>query len=145
MSQRHPAQNQNMMLVTTVTLKRAPIFADPVCAREAVEALYFTQQRHPFFIYGFVIMSDHCHLLLNVCEESDISNVMRDYKRRVSFQVARGPVWQPRFNLVIPKDPGLALSYIHQNPVRKKLCDNPEEYIWSSASGRWDTKEWECW
>ncbi|MFA5800183.1 MAG: hypothetical protein WC840_04455 [Candidatus Peribacteraceae bacterium] len=48
MSQHHPAQNQNMMLVTTVTLKRASIFADPVCAREAVEALYFTQQRHPY-------------------------------------------------------------------------------------------------
>ena len=133
-----------MMLVTTNTLNRRPIFADPACAREAVEALYFIQERFPFFLYGFVIMPDHCHLLVHVRQESGISEIVRDYKRRVAFSIGRGPIWQSRFHLVIPEDPGAALTYIHQNPVRKNLCAAAEEYPWSSACRRWDTKEWEC-
>lgn len=143
MFQRHPIQHQHMMFVTTNTLQRIPIFADPACARAAVEALYFTQERHPFFLYGFVVMPDHCHLLLHVREESGISTVMRDYKRRVAFSIGRGPIWQSRFHLEIPKDAKATLEYIHQNPVRKQLCALPEVYPWSSACGKWDTKEWE--
>lgn len=131
------------MFVTTNVEKRQKIFFDPACARVAVEALYFIQERYPFFIYGFVIMPDHCHFLLYVSAESGISRIMRDYKRSVAFSIARGPMWQSRFHLVIPKNPGATLQYIHQNPVRAGLCTRPEDYPWSSASGKWDTKDWE--
>lgn len=143
MFQRHPVQNQRMMFVTTNTLDRVPVFSDSACARSAVEALYFIQERHPFFLYGFVIMPDHCHLLVNVVAESGISPFMRDYKRRVSFLIGKGPIWQSRFHLEFPKDCSATLTYIHQNPLRKGLCTRAEDYPWSSASGKWDTKDWE--
>ena len=30
------------------------------------------------------------------------------------------------------------LQYIHENPVKAGLCDRPEAYPWSSASGMWE-------
>lgn len=137
MFQRHPLQNLEPMLITTNTVKRMPVFSDPACAREAVESLYRVQCFQPFFLFGFVIMPDHCHFLLTIPERSSISRVMHAYKRAVSFEIGR-PIWQSRFHLKVVKDISAVLSYIHLNPCRKNLCDIPEHYPWSSASGRWD-------
>ncbi|TSC59229.1 MAG: putative transposase [Candidatus Peregrinibacteria bacterium Greene0416_19] len=143
MSQRHPTQNDCVMFVTTNVARRLPLFADPACAREAVETLYRVQAMYPFFLFGFVIMPDHCHLLLKVPPPAEISSIIGSYKRAVSHNLVRGPIWQPRFHMKIPGDCYAALRYIHLNSVRAKLTENPEEYLWSSASGRWDVQSLE--
>lgn len=131
------------MLVTTNTKNREKIFIDPVYAYIALESIYRTQERQPFFLYGFVIMPDHCHLLIRVPEEGAISRVMYAYKRSVSFELGKGPIWQPRFHSKIAENPSGALHYIHWNPVKAKLCEMPENYPWSSAYGKWDVMELE--
>jgi putative transposase len=138
MTQRHPDQSQRLMFVTTNIKDRIPLFRDSAYAREAVEALYRIQLWNPFFLFGFVIMPDHCHFLMNVPETSGISKVMHMYKRSVSFAFNRGPIWQARFNIMFPRKPWEALQYIHQNPVEAGLCERSEDYMWSSACGRWD-------
>jgi putative transposase len=35
--------------------------------------------------------------------------------------------WEPRYIWEL-------IDYIHQNPVRRGLCERPEEWVWSSAS-----------
>lgn len=125
------------MFVTTNTLKRKPIFRDPAFAREAVDNLYRVQKQHPFHLFGFVIMPDHCHFLLYVPAPESISRIMRMYKLGVVFSIGLGPIWQSRFHLVIPKSSASTLKYIHQNPVETGLVTSPEEYPWSSASGKW--------
>ncbi len=127
-----------LMLVTAVTQNRVPHFRDPTYAREAVEHLYRVQERQPFFLYSFVIMWDHCHVLLHVPAPGSVSHVMRSYKMGLAFNMGRGPLWQPRFHIRCPDDAGAAIRYIHQNPVRKGWVEQPEHYPWSSASGRWD-------
>ena len=49
MFQRHPIQNEALMLITTNTQHRRKVFADSAYAKEAVDSLYRTQQLHPFF------------------------------------------------------------------------------------------------
>lgn len=127
------------MLVTTNTFQRNPIFRNETYAREAIEHLYRVQANYLFFLYGFVIMPDHCHFLMNVPAPGSISKVMNVYKSGLKFQLDLARVWQPRFHIVIPEKPWKALEYIHLNPVRKNLCERPEDYPWSSASGKWDT------
>lgn len=141
MTQRHPIRNGEIMLVTTATYRRHPFFADPVLAREAVEHLYRVQDRMPFSLFGFVIMPDHCHFLLQVPEPESVSSLLRTYKMGLSFQVGIAPLWQPRFHIRLVEDPSAALSYIHLNPMRAGLCVIPEAYPWSSASGKWDVAE----
>ena len=140
MSQRHHTQNQHMMLVTTNTENRVDYFLRPPHAREAVECLYRIQHYNPFFLYAFVVMPDHCHFLLHVPEHGSVSRTMYMYKRAVSFAIGK-PEWQGRFHLVIPRSVERTIGYIHSNPVRAGLCKSPQDYAWSSASGRWDVAE----
>jgi hypothetical protein len=58
----------------------------------------------------------------------------------VSFEIGK-QVWQSRFHLELVQGCERVIHYIHNNPVREKLCCVPEEYPWSSASGRWDIHE----
>jgi len=138
MTQRHFTQNDATMLVTTNTYKRKRIFLDPALAHEAIEQIYRVQHIELFFIYGFVIMPDHCHFLMRVPAPGTISSVMRRYKMGLSFQTGISPLWQPRFHLRIPQDRIKALEYIHCNPIKAGLSITSDEYPWSSASGKWD-------
>lgn len=141
MSQRHPTQNEVMMLVTTNTLNRKPIFSNDAYAREAIECLYRVQNQHPFLLYGFVIMLDHCHLLMQILEPGKISNTISAFKSGLAHDLGIGPIWQRRFDNRIVKNAYRALKYIHMNPVKADLVEKPEDYPWSSASGRWDVTE----
>jgi putative transposase len=141
MWQRHPIQNEHVMFITTNVQHKAPLFSDSPAAKIAVETLYSIQDHYPFFLYGFVIMPDHCHLLLQVPEHGSVSKMIGVYKRAVTFNLGQGPVWQSRFHLIIPSKAHSCLDYIHMNPVKAGLCEKPEDYPWSSASGRWDVME----
>jgi len=141
MSQRHPIQGDELMFITTNLKDNLFLFSDPAAARIAVETLYSKQEIRPFYIYGFVIMPTHCHFLLRVPINGSISKIMHAYKRGVSFSLGQGIIWQPRFFIKIPSDFKRVLHYIHWNPVDAGLCEKPEDYPWSSASGKWDITE----
>jgi len=125
------------MFITNM-LSRKALFADAAYACEAVQHLYRVQLIHPFFLFGFVIMPDHCHFLVNVLQPGSVSKVMNVYKSGLTFQIGRKKIWQPRFHLVIPQQPWKVLDYIHMNPVKKGLAGKPDQYLWSSACGKWD-------
>src|SRR3990167_8812446 len=138
MTQRHPIQNNEPLLVTTVVKDREHLFSNSAFAREAVEALYRTQERYPFFLYGFVIMPDHIHLLLKAIAPMTVSLIMNRYKTCSSRCIGMGPIWQRRFHIRTIQDCSPVLDYIHNNPCVKGLCEIPESYRWSSACGEWD-------
>jgi putative transposase len=138
MSQLHPVQSDSLFFVTTNCRNRACFFTHPTYAREAVDALYRVQEQYPFFLHGFVVMPDHCHLLLFVDTYQSISSIIGRFKMSVSFGIGIGPIWQRRFYMHTPENASATLHYIHQNPVRAGLADRAEDYPWSSASGKWD-------
>lgn len=138
MSQRHPIQNDVTMFVTTNTHNRCPFFAQATLAREAVDCLYRVQTLHPFFLYGFVIMPDHCHFLLRVPAPQTVSSIIGSYKSGLTFDCGIPHLWQARFHMETPKDIRETLRYIHLNPVRRGIVEDPALYPWSSASGTWD-------
>jgi putative transposase len=143
MFQRHPIQNSALMFITTNVAGRKRVFSNPAYARQAIETLYKTQNIYPFLLFGFVIMPDHCHFLLNESAPATISNLMKSFKIGVGYDTGLGAMWQSRFHLSLPDNSGKVLSYIHLNPVRAGLVENPEDYPWSSASGDWDVSEFE--
>ncbi|MDP7247644.1 MAG: transposase [Candidatus Peribacteraceae bacterium] len=138
MTQRHETQNEFTMFVTTNTYKRNPFFLNDSHAHEAIEQIYRVQERMPFILYGFVIMPDHCHFLLNVPEPGSVSSVIRMYKMGLSFQIGISPLWQKRFYNKVINNTAKTLRYIHNNPVKAGICENQDKYKWSSASGKWD-------
>ena len=133
------------MLITTNVRQRRKVFLNPSYAFEAIDLLYRVQALHPFFLYGFVIMPDHCHLLLRIPEPGQISMLMNRYKMGVSHSIGIGPIWQARFHVRIPSSGQAALQYIHQNPANAGLVSDATLYPWSSATGRWDVTDLGVW
>jgi REP element-mobilizing transposase RayT len=104
--------------------------------------VYRVQEIYPFFLYAFVVMPDHCHLLLRTSEAQSLSTIMRVYKGGVAHNIGKGPIWQSRFDAkIIRRNPHAVIAYIHQNPVKAGLVRTAEEYRWSSASRKWDVAD----
>ena len=99
------------------------------------------QQRMNFKIYGFVIMDNHAHWLMQVQAKYGLSGVMqkvllsfgRYYREENRFV---GHFWQDRYKSVsITTDHVMkeVLNYVHENPVKARIVNRCEEYPYSSA------------
>jgi putative transposase len=114
-------------------------------------------------IYGYVIMPNHIHLIVQCQPEHPLMDVMRDFKKFTSKQIiaqlttdgndraldylrsaVRRPgkqayaVWEDEYRAKDVTSPDFLwqkLEYIHNNPVQPRwhLVETPEEYGWSSA------------
>jgi putative transposase len=109
------------------------------------------------YVYGFVIMPNHFHLIWQMVGDYKRANVQRDFLKYTSQQILKAmrsekskllgellvnakdrkyQVWE-RNSLSVPlwtpKVFEQKLDYIHHNPVRAGLCKFPEEYKYSSA------------
>lgn len=92
-----------------------------------------------FFLYAYVVMPDHLHLLL-APHNQNLTRLMRDIKSQSAFQIAkqrgtRGALWQERyFDNIMRRVRHFwqKVEYIHQNPVRAELTKDPAAWKWSS-------------
>ena len=91
-------------------------------------------------VWAYCLMPNHVHLVL-VPESEDglravLGNAHRRYTRRINFREGwRGHLWQERFHS-FPMDERYlqaTVRYVERNPVAAKLCQQPEEWPWSSA------------
>jgi len=91
-------------------------------------------------IYAYCLMTNHVHLFLKEKEIGDIKKIMhkllttyvvwfnRKYQRSGSLVGNRyksEPIESDKYYFAL-------VRYIHQNPIRAKICKLPEEYKWSS-------------
>jgi len=115
-------------------------------------------------VYGYVIMPEHVHLLLSEPERGLLADALKSLKQGVSRRLVAGaPVkpaltgdfpehfWQKRyydFNIRNYRQFVEKLRYIHRNPVKRGLCERPEDWHWSSflqySTGREGRVEIEC-
>ena len=91
-------------------------------------------------VHGYILMTNHVHLLMTPEEENGISKLMqslgRYYVRYINKTYARtGTLWEGRYkaSLIDSEKYFLAVSrYIELNPVRAGMVKYPEDYPWSS-------------
>jgi REP element-mobilizing transposase RayT len=92
-----------------------------------------------FQLLAFVIMDNHFHLLIKTNKAPistimfNLDNVLSKFLNRVLNRT--GHVFQGRYGCeLVESDAYLIwlLRYIHRNPVRAKICENVEQYRWSS-------------
>lgn len=99
------------------------------------------KERYEFKLYGYCLMSNHVHL---VVESDELSKVMHginlSYAQYFRYRYKGiGHFWQDRFKSpVIQKDEYMinCISYVEYNPVRAKIVSRPESYPWSSYKSR---------
>jgi putative transposase len=101
------------------------------------ETLEELRQRHEFYLFGYVIMPDHIHLLLSEPKKQTLATTLSVLKGETSKQLkgSRQQFWQVRyfdFNIFTQKKFVEKLRYIHRNPVEEGLVEKPEDWPWSS-------------
>lgn len=94
-------------------------------------------------LYAVVVMPDHAHLLLSPRRNPEkwpypLVDILQCLKSTTAHRINKllhrsGPVWQDEsFDHVLRTEERLKekCEYIRQNPVRRGLVKNPEDYKW---------------
>ncbi len=105
-----------------------------------LEVLKEARSKYPCFIYGYCLMPNHFHLLIQPKAKHNISMLIKflgaKYVRYINKIYKRsGTLWEGRFksSLVDKERYFLAcLRYIELNPVRAGIVNSPGLYQWSS-------------
>ena len=139
--------------------KQQPFLKNKLICMFIIEAIIKAKEKHNFHIWAYVIMPEHIHLLIYPLEEDySISEILRSIKQPVSQRVigyfkkncpdklklfGSGRedepyhFWMPGGgydrNVTSKKVLAYTVDYIHNNPVRRGLVGNPEDWEWSSA------------
>ena len=115
------------------------IFTDDVDRNKFLQLLQKMVTSHKVFLFSYVLMDTHFHLLLKT-EEANLSQAMQflnsSYAHWFNIRhVRKGHLFQDRYKSHLVLNSlylyGVA-SYISLNPVEAGLVDSPEKYPWSS-------------
>ena len=106
-----------------------------------IETLGKYQERFGFKLYGFVVMDNHVHLLIQIQGAKNLSLLMQKIllsfgKRYRKDNAFVGHFWQGRFIAQsIISDLALleVINYVHNNPVKANMVGSAEAYLYSSA------------
>ena len=144
-------QSQQSHFVTFSCYRRLRLLDTPAMRDLVVAALEQTRRRFSLCVYGFVIMPEHVHLLVSEPNRGLLANTIQSLKIAASkrsaqvreFDGKQAPLWYKRYydrNIRTYSDFLEKLRYIHLNPVKRGLCEHPDEWEWSSfrhyATGR---------
>ncbi len=118
--------------------RRKPKFGDQSSRSVFEESLERVRQDYGMFIFGYVVMPEHVHLLASEPEFSDLAHAVQSLKQSVARRLALRagePFWQARyydFNVFSQRKFVEKLRYIHRNPVVRGLVEKPDDWRWSS-------------
>jgi putative transposase len=93
--------------------------------------------RHGFFVFGYVLMPNHVHLLLSEPQHHLLADTLRALKTKTSKSLKQDlpHFCQRRYydrNIITQPEFVEKLRYIHRNPVAQGLVEQPEAWPWSS-------------
>jgi putative transposase len=148
--------------LTFSCFQRQPFLTKDRSRQWFVEAVDRAREKLPFHVWAYVIMPEHVHLLVWPTEaQYEISDVLNSIKQSVAKRaliyvrrhaptfLSRMEDRQPngdvhyRFwqrgggydrNVFEPNAACEQITYFHNNPLRRELCDKPEDWFWSSAA-----------
>jgi REP-associated tyrosine transposase len=144
--------------ITFSCYRRQPLLTKHGAARMFEQALEEARIKYGFFVFGYVVMPEHVHLLVSEPERATLATAIKAIKQSVARrQVNLGSqqthphnqkkvvwgtqkqgtqhFWQPRyydFNVFTDDKRVEKLQYMHHNPVKRGLVELPEQWPWSS-------------
>jgi len=130
-------QSRQLHFITFSCYRRQPRLNTPRACRVFLRQLEIARRRFAMCVYGYVLMPEHVHLLLNEPESRRLSTVIQSLKQTVARVLGFEGVhfWQRRyydFNVWSERKRVEKLRYIHRNPVMRGLVEKPEDWPWSS-------------
>lgn len=134
----HATNNAQTYMVTSSTWERRSLFNNDRWAKLLIDTLYHYRAT-AYLLHEFVIMPDHIHILMTPL--TSLEKAVQFIKGGFSFRAKKElgsnmEVWQKGFQDHRIRDAGdyaEHIRYIHENPVRRHLCEHAREYPYSSA------------
>lgn len=127
--------------ITTTTAQRKTIFQVTKTAELFIDVLFHYRLERKYLLHEFVVMPDHFHALITPAFRISLERVVQFIKGGFSFRLkSRFPVWQSSFTnhrIRDNEDFEAHREYIWTNPARAGLARRPDEYLFSSASGKY--------
>jgi putative transposase len=129
--------------VTSATAERVPFFRYERWCALFVEVLYHYREES-FHLHEFVVMPDHFHLLIAPIEslERAMQLIKGGFARKAALQFeAKQTIWQRGFTdhrIRDAADYDRHRHYIWQNPIKESLSKTASQYVYGSASGRYE-------
>lgn len=148
--------------LTFTCFQRLPLLSKDRTRKWLIESISRARDRHEFDVWAYVIMPEHVHLLIHPrTDEYSISRILHAIKwpvsrwalehlrqansRWIERLTDRQPsgrtdvrFWQRGggYDRNVERKSTLwpVIDYIHNNPVRRGLVDDPIAWAWSSAA-----------
>jgi putative transposase len=156
----HPTKPGVLHFVTTVTLRRIPLFKSQTLCRCFCDALTEVRGQREFRLVAFVLLPDHVHILVNP-KDGNISTLIGQIKAKAAERVVAAlqagghtrmlaqlaaerqdahrsqhhAVWQESFRQLEVWSEWMIrqkINYIHANPVKHRVVARTVDYLWSS-------------
>jgi putative transposase len=123
--------------VTFCCYHRRPSFTTPIPKQVFEVALGRVRRSFELYIYGYVVVPEHVHLLLSEPRQRNLADAVKSLKQGVSRRLIGEAehFWQKRyydFNVRNERQFVEKLRSIHRNPVKRGLCATAEDWEWSS-------------
>ncbi len=136
-------QNNNLVRFTTFSCyRRLPFLRDDRACIQFLQVLSELRQTNSFKLYGYVLMPEHVHLVLHPQEGEKAGLLIGQLKGVTSrrfFQLHHGNdkhvFWNKRCydnSCRTTEDVKQKIEYCHNNPVKRGLITQPNEWKWSS-------------
>jgi putative transposase len=126
--------------VTIGTENRAVFFSDLPTGHRLVEKLIASAAHSNFTLHAYCVMPDHLHFISEALADTcDLIRFVDGFKQRTAYEFSktRGTrLWQRRYydHILRPNEAIEDVAcYVWWNPVRKKLCAEPHQYLLSGS------------
>ena len=127
--------------VTSRTANGEHFLAEPGYKQAVVDAIQAKTGELGVSVTAYVVMPNHYHLLLGLSSEMKIDKAMKHINGYSAFALnkvlqRKGAFWQGGFfDFVVLQEKKFTgkVNYIHYNPVRWGLVEQPQDYKYSSA------------
>jgi REP element-mobilizing transposase RayT len=110
-------------------------------AAEIVRDALFYYDHVKYEVISWCIMPNHVHVLISLLKVVSLSEILHSWRSFSSNEInklfnRKGQLWMPEyFDRYIRDERHFdnVVNYIHNNPVKAGLVDDPTHYRWSSA------------
>ena len=147
-----------MYFITSTVHQWVDVFTRKDYIDILLDSLRFCQQEKGLKIYGWVVMTNHIHLIVQ-SDKVPLSDIIRDFKKFTATTITKAIANNPKESRkrwllwLLKKDDKIwfweegyhgeeifsksffesKMRYIHLNPVRAGLVEKEEEYLYSSC------------
>ncbi|MFP5228173.1 MAG: REP-associated tyrosine transposase [Acidobacteriota bacterium] len=146
----HATNNSQTYFVTSKTWEGRTLFRAEPWARLFFKTL-LSYRGKAYLLHEFVLMPDHFHLLVtpSIALERAVQFIKGGFSYRAKKELGSNlETWQRGFSdhrVRDAEDLDLHIHYIHLNPVKKHLSENPSAYPYSSAYAGWKLDPFPQW